>query len=487
MTLEDRLSFREALLEHRTDEEWKHYRPQHQSFYHGRFCLEGRKVTGSDLISEYVARFPADREYSDKGNLNRMLADCKVPQFSFTDPEVLRGFLLSARTPSQWAKYEPSGHSFVALNFQYRGISVKEQMFLHNCFIELDNQENGTHYAFIDYTTNPKLKRRLDRDCSGKFIAKLFEIAGLKVKHHSIENEKITTDRLREILLSGMSEEEWSRWEGKAEDFYRMRFDLDEYRVFTGSALRRAYENDRVKRFSAKQIFDEAGLAVASDPSMLKKRLEDRFDRYYGVLEDPDEVRNLLLQVRSEDEWRTPQVFSQLRKEKIAIDKRRNITVHSLLHLYSIHKYNSQQDDVRSRIFFNEALKSDLMIQSNKEALGELLDFAGLEYKFVPNVWDVDLHDSSFLRRFLYNGTLDDERLSAKQLTSMPSWKLRKAIFTDLSTGLELKGHSLMLYYSALHYVKEHPEVGLETATNELKLGKSNQAVWNEILDKAGF
>ena len=127
------------------------------------------------------------------------------------------------------------------------------------------------------------------------------------------------------------------------------------------------------------------------------------------------------------------------------------------------------------------------MIQSNREALGELLDFAGLEYKFVPNVWDVDLHDSSFLRRFLYNGTLQGERLSARDLTTTPSWKLRKAVFTDPSTGLELKGHSLMLYYTALHYVKEHPEVGLDEATNDLNKGKSNQKVWDEILGKAGF
>ena len=63
MTLEDRVAFREALLEHRPEEEWKQYRPQHQSVYHGTFALEGREVSGMELIREYAKRFPADREY----------------------------------------------------------------------------------------------------------------------------------------------------------------------------------------------------------------------------------------------------------------------------------------------------------------------------------------------------------------------------------------------------------------------------------------
>ena len=70
MTLEGRVAFREALLEHKPTEEWKQYRPQHQTVYHSTFALEGREVSGTELIREYTQRFPAGGEYSDRGTLN---------------------------------------------------------------------------------------------------------------------------------------------------------------------------------------------------------------------------------------------------------------------------------------------------------------------------------------------------------------------------------------------------------------------------------
>ena len=97
---------------------------------------------------------------------------------------------------------------------------------------------------------------------------------------------------------------------------------IDKYKYIIGRT------RNQGKKFNAKQIFDEAGLAVASDPALLKRRLEDHFDRVYGVLEDPDEVRDLLLQVRSEDEWKTPQVFSDLRKERVNINGQRNMVAY---------------------------------------------------------------------------------------------------------------------------------------------------------------
>ncbi|HLC86693.1 MAG TPA: hypothetical protein VJH65_00235 [Candidatus Nanoarchaeia archaeon] len=158
MILEDRLAFREALLEHMTKEEWKQTRPHHLSLYQRYFNLEGRKITGSDLISEYSSRFPADRKYSDRGNLNRMLSDCDIPQFSFTDPEIVKGFLLSARTPTQWSKYQPSYHTFFQLDLRHIGIDIKGQMLLYHIFVELENKREGTYYAFIDYTPERNLE-----------------------------------------------------------------------------------------------------------------------------------------------------------------------------------------------------------------------------------------------------------------------------------------------------------------------------------------
>ena len=484
MTLEDRLAFREALLDHKDEGDWQDYRPDHRRFYTATFDLDGEAVTGSELIQEYATHFPTDVECSDRAHLNRMLTECDIPQFTFTTPEVLRAFLLSNRPASEWARYEPSYHSFQGFEFQYAGIQVQGQMLLHNCLVELENAANGTHFAFIDYLTQPELKRKLYHDRNAKFVAELFETAGLKVKHCSILDEELTPERLREILLSTMFEDEWTKWEGGSADFLGMRFDLDEYRIFTGFSLRRRYEEFQGRKVNTKQIFDDVGLSVASDPDLLRKRLENHLERFYGLFDNPDRVRELLLQVRSEGEWRTPQTFGTLRGERIAIDGGRKVTIHSLLHLYSVHKYNAQQDDVDERIFCQDAQEKSGIIQSNKTALGELLDFAGLEYRFVPSVTEVELDDPHLLRRMLLNGTLKGDRVTVRQLNDLPSYKLRGAKFTDPRTGLSLKGHSLMLFYSALPYVKEH-DIGLEEAVNTLHQGKSNQTVMNEILEIA--
>lgn len=488
MTLEERLPFRNALLEHKTEQEWRHYRPHHQSFYHGRFNLGGQELTGSDLIGEYVARFPADREYSDKANLNRMLADCEVPQFSFTDPQVVRGFLLSARSPAQWSKYQPSYHTFGQLDFRYVGIDLKGQMLLNNIFVERENQREGTFYAFIDYQYSRDYKR-LQATRNGAFIKGLFDIAELTVKGKSILDEDITPERLREILLTKWSEEEWKRWEGKSSDFEQTWFDLDGYRNFTGGALRRYYEGLHGGRYSAKDIFSEAGIEVGSDPAMLRKRLEDRFERLCGLLDDPQAVRDLFLQVQSGREWNRPQQFTHLRKERISIDGGRSITLHTLLHRFGIYKHNARQERVEDYVGYDAQTTAEEagLFRSNKTELEELLDFAGIQPRFIPEASDVDLHDPALLRRMLSHGIYEGRNLTVSDLNSTPSWRLRKATFTDPNTGLKLSGQSLMLYYSALYYIRKHPGVGLEEATNKLHKGKSNQAVMDEIVQKAGL
>lgn len=492
MVLEDRLSFREALLEHRTEEEWKQYRPHHFTLYNELVHFEGKETTYEEVIKQYAQRFPADRNYSVKAHLNRMLADCEVPHFSFTNPEVIRGFLLSAKSPAEWARYQPSRITFQSMSFQYQGISILGQMLLYNIFVELDNQENGTFYAFLDYQQRPDLTKRLGKSMVTKSITKIFDLAGIKIKSKLIAEENITSERLREILLTKRTEEEWKRWEGNSSDFNQTWFDLVGYRNFNGASLLRHYEEAKGRRISAKDLFTEAKVEVGSDPTLLHKRIENRFERLYGILDDPVAVRDLFLQLKSEEEWKQPQQFTNLRRERVAISVDRSITIHTLLHLFSAYKYNAQQDSVESYICF-EAMKQNHpkhngLFKSNKTELSELLDFAGLEHKFIPTLGDddIDLHDPALLKRMLFHAKYENRVLSVDELNSMPFNKLRKATFTDPSTGLELKGQSLMIFYSALYYVKEHPEMGLEEA-NKLNKGKSNQAVMNEILEKAGL
>ena len=492
MTLEDRVAFREALLEHRPEEEWKQYRPQHQSVYNGTFALEGREVSGMELIREYAKRFPADREYSDRGTLNRMLSECEVPQFSFTDPDVMRGFLLSARSPVQWSKYQPSYHTFWTLDFKHMGIGIQGQMLLYNVLVEIENQRNGTFYAFIDYTPerNPEMYKKLQATRSGAFIIRALEIAGLTVKSKSILQEDLNPERLREILLTKRTEEEWESWQGGYAGFKSTWFDLDGYRNFAGASLRRRYQELRGKDRSVKDIFSEAGIKVGGNQELLRKTLEDRFERFYGVFDDPVAVRDLFLQMNTEEGWAKPQQYSPLRKQKVAIDSDRSVTIHTLCHLFSIFKYNTQQESIDSYIGFNAAQddpRFNGVIQSNRAALGEMLDFAGLEYKFIPTLvdGDIDLHDPAMLRKLLFHGNYEGKDLSVSEIKSLSAANFRKVKFSDPTTGFTIAGQSLMIYHSALSYVKEHPEVGLDEAANKLNKGKSNQSVMDEILQRA--
>ncbi len=230
-----RASFQSALLEYKSTEEWKESRFSHQSIYYNIFHFEGRELTGSELIGEYATRFPVQKDtfaYSDRAQLNRMLAECHIPQFSFLDQEVLRGFLLSAKSEKQWEKYQPSYHTFWDVNFQYAGIDLKGQMLLYNLFVELENKKNNTYYAFIDYTLerSSEMHTLLRKSSSGSFISSVFERAGLAVKGKRIEHESLDAARLREILLSRRTEQEWEKWDGGWSDFQSTWFDLKSYR-----------------------------------------------------------------------------------------------------------------------------------------------------------------------------------------------------------------------------------------------------------------
>ncbi|MEK6827872.1 MAG: hypothetical protein AABX78_00835, partial [Nanoarchaeota archaeon] len=106
-------------------------------------------------------------------------------------------------------------------------------------------------------------------------------------------------------------------------------------------------------------------------------------------------------------------------------------------------------------------------------------------YRFIPDISEVDLHDPTILRRMLFHATLEGRDFSPTELKNAGIQQFRKARFRDPTTGVEIAGQSLMIYYSALHYVKGHPEVGLDEAAQNLHKGKSNTAVMSEILEKA--
>ena len=486
MEQKGRDNFRESLLEYKARDYWKEHRPNHLQLYRARFNFEGRELSGQEIIGEYASRFPADRKYSTKANLNRMLEECGIEQFLFSNPDTLRGFLLSAKSPAQWNDYEPSYHSFNDMTFQYIGIALKGQMLLNHVFMELENKANRTYYAFVDYSRNAGLQNKLEKGTTAEFIGKLPVIAGFKPRIKEVDSENLPPDRVREILIAQKSAENWAKWDGSADDFRKMRFRIPEYRVFTGSALLRGYEQTTGKRCTVDDLFKIANVQVASDPSVLRKWKTEHLDKMCGMMDDPVAIRNLFLQLRSEKEWKRPRTFVDTRHERVNIDGKK-VTVHDLLHRYSIHKYNSRQTNPDDYVFLKEAQSRSNVIQSNTATLKELLEFGGLEAKFIPDVGDVDLHSPVVLKRLLFNGRLADRKIPVSEAVQMKAEYFRKIRFTDPDTGFSLTGHSLMIYFDALKYTKHHPEVTLNQAAVGMNKGKSNQKVMDELVETAGL
>jgi hypothetical protein len=204
--------------------------------------------------------------------------------------------------------------------------------------------------------------------------------------------------------------------------------------------------------------------------------------------------------VCSEKVWKKPQVFANLRKKRVNIEDKEKrgpaLSLHTLMQIYCVQKYNHEQTlrtGEPSYLTLNDFQHTpDLVkfLRSNVETLKEMLDLAGIYYgkAFIPSITGLDLKDPSVLRRLLLNGSLGGLPFDVnKARKSGKIMEFRKAEFTDPKTGLEVRGHGLMLYFSVQDYLSKHPGVIPSTAVFELKLGRSSLKVMREILQLAGI
>ena len=178
--------------------------------------------------------------------------------------------------------------------------------------------------------------------------------------------------------------------------------------------------------------------------------------------------------------------FEDVRDWKMHVDNIGLVTLHTLLHYYSVYKHNALHEDDPD-ICFTEAQDTLGIIQSNRQSVKELFNLAGLGHSLQPMVSDFDLHDPCFLREFLLSGKYEGSGVSKEELNFAPIQDFRRTLFRENSTGFELRGHSLMLYHSALYYVKGNPDISFKYTVETLKLGKSNKKVRNTILENAGL
>lgn len=491
MGLEERMSFRNALLSQRTEEEWKSYRPCtkrdfNSGFYDSQFVFEGEQITGIDLIKKYSQAFSSDREYSPRAQLNRMLTECNVPQFSFSNPEVLKSFLLSARSQQDWKNNGlPSIIEFGERDFQYSGFRMKGKMLAYNVFVELENQHNKTHYSYGDYLQDPNLKKALWKARTKDFYLKLFELAGLKVAI-PINPEEISSEKLREILLNKMSEEEWQRCT-TYRDFDSMKFNLEGHSTFKGKWLRENYNSSVSRIYSVKDIFEEAGISFNPKLAGARKTKENYQQRMSRIFENSQLLRHGLLGIMSQEEWSKPKEFLEVRLRKIDLDDR-TMTLHTLMHNYRIYKHNKTKSDIDQQIGWTQLEENYDAVQgpSSRKVLDEILNLAGIHNSWFATFEDVNLRDPKFIRRILLNAEYNGKPISIEQIRQIGSnW--RSVHVKDPEIGLDKTLHSLVQYFIGYDYWKNHPEDSLTQVTVNMKKGKSSRKALNELLNFADF
>ncbi|MFH0884700.1 MAG: hypothetical protein V1861_03240 [Candidatus Micrarchaeota archaeon] len=498
--LKERLVFRHVLLGKKPEKEWPKTRIRHMEFYHAKFELEGRELNGMELVSEYSQRFPYEKPQTHRAELNRMLSECGIGQFSFLSPDVLRGFLLSSMALEEWKEYRPCLKDFQKREFGLADIRLRGRMLMLNVGVELLNQRNGTYYAFLDYVEDPKLHLTLRAIYGFRLMMDVFSRAEIAVFcPNRLCDATLSPEFLRNVLLSLKSEDDWKLWGRCADDFYGLKFEPPTYDAFSGKTLLAKYQ--ATKRGSLKEMFAEAALDVGTDPSLKVEKSKDHYERVYPYdLLDPLQMRALLLQVCSEKEWNKPKDFADLRKKRVKItgkeQRGEELAVHTLMQIYCVQKYNSEQTKMTgkpSHLNLNDFQSNPVLIKflrSNVENLKEMLDLAGIDYgkAFIPSITELDLRDPSVLRRLLLNGTSAALPMHARNAGG--SWNIqdfRNTRFKDPKTGLEISGHGLLLYYSVLDYVAQHPVVSPSTAVYELRLGRSNTEVMRQILRASGI
>ncbi len=493
MTLEDKVSFRNTLLGYKTEEEWKSYRPcanKGKGFYRFELIFEGERITGKKLIKKYSQIFPSDKNYSHRAELNRMLSECNVPQFSFSDTDILKGFLLSAKTELYWKNEGlPSNVKFKQMDFQYYGFKIKGKMLANNVFVELENKNNGTYYAFADYQQDPILSKKLTKANCKEFYEKLFEIAGIKISK-SISRKSISKELLRRFLLNTMSEEEWAKGLKNYDNFENMKFKLEGHQQVTGRILRKAYERTKGKTLSLDEMFQDVGISYnAKDLRKIQNRTDFQSEMK-NIFTNPNSLRKSFLEIMTEEEWRKPKEFSAIRYKKININGK-EINLHTLMYNYSLYKHNLQQNKVEDFLNMNDMRKNcnkKLKGPSSGKILNEILDIAGIQNRWFATFEDINLKDSKFLRRAFLNIEYQGVSISIEDFKKLSWPEKRRARVKDNEIGFDKSVHSFILHFSAYDFWKKHKDkYSFIYVVNDLKKGKSRKKVLNEILDLAGL
>ncbi len=477
--------FKKAALSFASREKWSEKPVAHQAFYRARLQVDGETVTGKELIEKYANEFPADREYSTKAHLRRMLSDVGIEEFTYSQPKVLEEMLLSAHTRNEWAKMEPTLDSFGKTKFTYKGRSIKGQMLLRHLAIEDINNKHGTYFAPMDTETDTNIGKCVNWRRNSKFLRQVFDTAGIESKTRLVKDMKVDDDKLREILLSKMDNDEWSNWEGNGLDFRKLQFDIPGYRNFSGESLQKAYSHDN-SVVSLDELRRATNIPIGE--AVATQRREDGDERLYGIYSDPAKVRSVLLQVHSERDWLKPKKFDGLRGKKVNIEGR-EVSLHYFMMLKGVAEYNHGRP-LEERLNLDRIQQDDSLkhlATSNRNILDGLLEYSGLRANWIANISDYDLQDNATIRKFLLNAEYQGQPISPDGLKQLSSREFRKVEFTDPETECAVKGHALMLAHSAYDSWSKQDGVNSLMKYANKGHGKSNSESQRALLETAGF
>ena len=487
--------YRNALLSFRDREQWRETDVNLRILRPKKLRLKGKVITLGDLVEEFTEENSNEEDYSHRSNFNRMLHECEIERFNYSNPDNIRGFLFSARGVEGWKDWEVSTSEFRPMQFQYKGMAKKGRMLALNIFMDEWNDENGTFYSQEDFTGNPELNSELSKAYSLNYLISIFNKSGVQIRDRHIGSEDIDKDVLREILLSHADEDEWRNLLLDRDEFHSLRFNLRPYVTFTGHSLLKRLRESKEEDLDIDDLFDLANLESGRTNPMLSR--ESRITRYnekYGFLDDSDRVREIMLKLYSEKDWNKSKEFQEVRKRNFEYQGEKR-SVHTLLNWYSTHKHNREQEQETGSnpYLFMAEIQDDPelskgVLKSSKELLEELLEIGGIPHDntFRVNITDYNLRNSQVLNMFLTNVSYEGEPTNVRRLLNMrsPSAAVRFATYSDPSSNFQISGHGLMIYYSTQDMRNQDLDMNKKEIFNK---GRSNLSIFEEMVQNSGL
>ena len=209
-----------------------------------------------------------------------------------------------------------------------------------------------------------------------------------------------------------------------------------------------------------------------------------------AIFENHYLLRESLLEIMSQEEWSKPKNFTDVRSKPITI-YRQTRTLHTLMTLYSVYKYNINQNSPEEMLNLNQAQRNPKYSHiplSSRAVLDDILNIAGIQNRWHPSFENVDLRNRNYVRKILLNAEhADGSPVTITEIKEMNAWDWRTVRVKDPEIGLDKALRSLVQYFTAFDYWKTHPKYSLNHVVQKRKKGKVNKKALNEVLEFAGL